>query len=220
MTYHFFSRFPTWRRPGPLWRSIQWVLYALFVLVFWPAVGADFMRPSTSAEGISRFLVAHPWLYLTAARLDRAVYAYMGVCLMLALVVAARNYRHLPDPGSRRRIRWVMASLVTACGPVGITFAFDTAAWISEATWQLVYPLTFLAMLAIPASIATAVWKEQLFDVRVLVRRGLQYLLARAALRTLLALPIALLVFSIVSNPEPHGRADSDAGLGLGEPRA
>ena len=37
MTYHFFSRFPTWRRPGPLWRSIQWVLYALFVLVFWPA---------------------------------------------------------------------------------------------------------------------------------------------------------------------------------------
>ena len=29
MTYHFFSRFPTWRRPGPLWRSIQWVLYAL-----------------------------------------------------------------------------------------------------------------------------------------------------------------------------------------------
>jgi eukaryotic-like serine/threonine-protein kinase len=51
------------------------------------------------------------------------------------------------------------------------------------------------------ASIATAVWKEQLFDVRVVVRRGLQYLFARAALRTLLALPIALLVFSIVSNP-------------------
>ena len=63
------------------------------------------------------------------------------------------------------------------------------------------YPLTFLAMLCIPASIAAAVWKEQLFDVRVLVRRGLQYLFARAALRTLLALPIALLVFSIFSNP-------------------
>jgi len=46
-----------------------------------------------------------------------------------------------------------------------------------------------------------AVWKEQLFDVRVLVRRGLQYLFARAALRALLALPIALLAFSIVSHP-------------------
>ena len=77
----------------------------------------------------------------------------------------------------------------------------ETLAWISRATWELVYPLTFLAMLAIPASIATAVWKEQLFDVRVVVRRGLQYLFARAALRTLLVLPIALLVVSIVSNP-------------------
>ena len=126
----------------------------------------------------------------------------MGVCLVLALVVAARNYRHLPDPGSRRRIRWVMASLITACGPVGITFAFRHHGWISRGdVGYLVYPPTFLAMLAIPASIATAVWKEQLFDIRVLVRRGLQYLFARTALRALLALPIALLVFSIFSNP-------------------
>jgi hypothetical protein len=36
MTYHFFSRFPTWRRPGPLWHSIQWMLHALFVLVLGP----------------------------------------------------------------------------------------------------------------------------------------------------------------------------------------
>ena len=76
-----------------------------------------------------------------------------------------------------------MASLITACGPVGITFAFETMAWVSRATWELVYPPTFLAMLAIPASIATAVWKEQLFDVRVVVRRGLQYLFARGAAR-------------------------------------
>ena len=75
-------------------------------------------------------------------------------------------------------------------------------AWVSQATWELVYPPTFLAMLAIPASIATAVWKEQLFDVRVIVRRGLQYLFARAALRALLVLPIALLAFSIVRNPD------------------
>src|SRR5262245_34706962 len=66
---------------------------------------------------------------------------------------------------------------------------------------ELVYPLTFLAMLAIPATITTAVWKEQLFDVRVMVRRGLQYLFARAALRALLVLPIALLVLSIGRNP-------------------
>ncbi len=68
-------------------------------------------------------------------------------------------------------------------------------------TYNTYSPLSFLAMLCIPVSIGAAVWKEQLFDIRVLVRRGLQYLFARAALRTLLALPIALLVFSIFSNP-------------------
>ena len=66
----------------------------------------------------------------------------------------------------------------------------------------MVYPPTFLAMVAIPASIATAVWREQLFDVRVIVRLGLQYLFARAALRALLVLPVALLAFSIFRNPD------------------
>jgi hypothetical protein len=113
----------------------------------------------------------------------------MGVCQMLALVVAARTYQHLPDRGSRRRSRWVMASLITACGPVGITFGFHTTEWASQATWELVYPPTFLAMLAIPASIAMASGKNS------------DSTSARPALRTLLALSIALLVFSIVSNP-------------------
>ena len=141
MTYHFFSRFPTWRRPGPPWRSIQWVLYAL-LLLFGPARVLSFMGFYDITERSTEFFVAHPWVFLTSARVDRAVFAYMGACLILALVVAARNYRHLPDPGSRRRSRWVMASLITACGPVGITFAFETMAWVSRATWELVYPPT------------------------------------------------------------------------------
>ncbi|HEU4391135.1 MAG TPA: PDZ domain-containing protein, partial [Blastocatellia bacterium] len=36
LTYHFFSRFPAWRSPGRGWRTIQWLLYAVFVLVIWP----------------------------------------------------------------------------------------------------------------------------------------------------------------------------------------
>jgi len=56
-------------------------------------------------------------------------------------------------------------------------------------------------VLCIPASIVVAVWKEQLFDIKVLVRRGLQYLLARTALRILLVLPFAVLTLSVLSNP-------------------
>lgn len=72
---------------------------------------------------------------------------------------------------------------------------------IEDSTYRFWYPVTFVTMLAIPAAIGMAVWKEQLFDVRVIVRRGLQYLFARTALQALLALPIALLMFSVLRNP-------------------
>ena len=202
MTYHFFSRFPVWRSPGPLWRAIQWALYALFTLVFWPAWLLANLGLGV-AERATRFLASHPVLYLTAAQMTRrAIFVYVVVCLTLALIVTARNYQRLHDAGSRRRIRWVVAALMIALIPyLGMVLSFRVAEWISEPTYRFYLPIGFLAMLCIPTSIAAAVWKEQLFDIRVLVRRGLQYLFARTALRALLALPVALLAISIVSNP-------------------
>ena len=81
-------------------------------------------------------------------------------------------------------------------------FAHRFTGLISDETYHLYLgPIAFLPMICIPASLATAVWKEQLFDIRVIVRRGLQYLFARAALRVLLVLPVALLLFSIFKTP-------------------
>jgi serine/threonine protein kinase len=203
LAHHFFSRFPVWRSPGPVWRTIQWLLYTVFVLVIWPANMIMYVGLGLW-DGATRFLVAHPSLYLTARQvMGRPRYVYMIVCFMLALAVAARNYRRLPDPDSRRRIRWVIAGAMIAVIPfLAVQFAVNVAEWgYYSRTYYVYAPLSFLTMLCIPVSIGAAVWKEQLFDIRVLVRRGLQYLFARVALRTLLALPIALLVFSIFSNP-------------------
>ena len=203
LAYHFFSRFPVWRSPGPLWRAVQWLLYAVFVLVIWPAFGIIIFLGLGVSEGATSFMVAHPSLYLTACQISGRPFAvYTIVCFGLSLVVTARNYRRLPDPDSRRRIQWVIAGLMIAVIPfVGLTFAFSVAGWGGERNYNTYSPLSFLAMLCIPGSIGAAVWKDQLFDIRVLVRRGLQYLFAKVALRALLALPIALLIFSILLNP-------------------
>lgn len=203
LAYHFFSRFPVWRSPGLVWRVIQWLLYSVFVLVIWPAFGIIIFLGLGVSEGATRFMVAHPSLYLSACYISGQPFAvYAIVCLGLSLVVTARNYRRLPDPDSRRRIQWVIVGSMFAVVPfVTMTFAFSVAGWGSTQTYNTYFPLTFLAMLCIPASIGAAVWKEQLFDIRVLVRSGLQYLLARTGLRILLALPIALLVLSILLNP-------------------
>jgi len=159
---------------------------------------------SDVTAGTSRLLVAHPALVLTGSRISaRAVFVYIAACLLLSVFAVARNYRRLPDPDSRRRIRLVVTGLMAACIPfVAVyAFAYRVFALIDEASFRFWYPVTFISMLCIPASIATAVWKDQLFDVRVIVRSGLQYLFARAALRTLLALPIVILAFSIFAHP-------------------
>ena len=202
LAYHFFSRFPVWRSPGPAWRLIQWLLYAVFGLVIWPSWMVIFLGLGVS-DGATRFIVAPPSLYMSACQVSsRPVAVYVVVCFVLSLVVTARSYRRLPDPDSRRRIKWVIAGAMIAVIPfVVLHLAFNVAGWGSVRTYFLYAPLSFLAMACIPVSIGAAVWKEQLFDIRVLVRRGLQYLFARTALRALLALPVALLVFSIFSNP-------------------
>jgi hypothetical protein len=203
LAYHFFSRFPVWRSPGLVWRIIQWLLYAVFVLVIWPAFGIIIFLGYGVSEAATNFMAAHPSIYINACLVSgRPFYVYTIVCFVLSVVVTARNYQRLPDPDSRRRIKWVIAGVMTAVVPfVGMQLAFNIAEWGSPQTYNTYSPLSFLAMLCIPGSIGAAVWKDQLFDIRVLVRRGLQYLFAKVALRVLLALPIALLLLSVILNP-------------------
>src|SRR5262249_35769113 len=70
-------------------------------------------------------------LYLTARQvMGRPRYVYLVACLVLSLAVAARNYRRLRDPDSRRRIRWVIAGVTIAVIPfVGVQFAVNVAEW-------------------------------------------------------------------------------------------
>jgi hypothetical protein len=201
VAYHFFSGFPVGKSPRLLWRIIQWLLYASFVLAFWPAFLIIYL--ARSSESVTRFLLGHTTFLMTELYVvNFGMYVYIVFCFVATLVVTMRNYHRLRDRDSRRRIRWIVVGVSIALIPfVGLTCAFYLVEWIRPQTYWLYYPLSFLTMLCIPASIAAAVWKEQLFDIRVLVRRGIQYLFAKVALRALLALPIALLAFSIISNP-------------------
>ena len=130
LAYHFFSRFPAGRSPGPLWRVIQWLLYASFVLVIWPA-WTDIYLARSLYNGAPQFLF--PQLFTAAAYvINFGMYPYMVICFVLAMVLTARNYHRLRDRDSRRRIRWVVAGLMIAVIPfVGLIFAFNVAEWIA-----------------------------------------------------------------------------------------
>jgi hypothetical protein len=89
LAYHFFSRFPVWRSPGPAWRTIQWLLYGSFVLVIWPASVIMYLGLGIS-DGATRFLVIHPSLYLTTRQVMQLPrYLYYVVCLVLSLATTS-----------------------------------------------------------------------------------------------------------------------------------
>jgi len=49
-----------------------------------------------------------------------------------------------------------------------------------------------------------AILKHRLFDIHVVLRRGLQYLVARNVLRFILALPALAVLYSLVTKRQPH----------------
>lgn len=115
--------------------------------------------------------------------------AYVGAGL-LALIL---NYRRLDDVNEKRRMRVLVAgSLVgyLVVLPVAASTIMRASArsGVTRAlvSWQAVL-LTTILYQAFPVSWAYAILRHRLFDVRVIVRRGLQYALARRLL--VLAVP-------------------------------
>jgi hypothetical protein len=129
-------------------------------------------------------LVYRLW-YLPAAALAAGAFAF--------------NYRHLDDPHRRRQLRWIVWALGAA---VAIQIAFVAARTLGgvRAIERGGWP--DLALLLLPAATAHALLARRLFDVQVVVRRGLRYLLARNALRALLVLPGAALVHRLVTRAD------------------
>ena len=118
--------------------------------------------------------------------------------VLAALVMLGVHYRTLTDPSDRRRLRWIVAGSVLGCAAGAPTVAGlwlgvgndPTLIYHAPISLQLVY-MMFLVM---PASFWWAIARGQLFDIRFVVRRGLQYVFARRGLLVMTPVVIALLV--------------------------
>ena len=147
--------------------------------------------------------------YLTARNLlapaDRWMDWVSSVNLPFAalamLAVLARNYRAVQTADDRHRIRWVVCGTVIGLAPfflaelgrligtiigVPVTFQVETVEWV--------------AVFAIPISLGYAIIRHRVFNISVVVRRGLRYLIAKHALRGLLLLPVVGLGYEVVAH--------------------
>ena len=190
LAFSFYLRFPDGRpksrlahRAEPLVGASAGILVvaqALLQLASQPLA----LRPFPAGPRLF-WLTRHFHAVFTGA----AVTSLLGACGILA-----HTYFTARDPLSRRRLKWaVYGSLLGLLSLAGVLLADfrTTATYDPHGVGHTWWSLASYALMGLVAIVfAYAVVKERLFDVEVVVRRGVQYLLARNALRLIALVPV------------------------------
>jgi eukaryotic-like serine/threonine-protein kinase len=192
--YHFFCRFPSGEPTRGLWRWTLMLLYAAG-LVF--AVPYLWMTAVLKTQGVAE-AARYAWAVEATGPLGLLVFVGAVVGMVSAVPY---NYRRLVSEDQRRRVRWVVyCSLGALAAEVWYSMVALYQAFIGPAPVSEMTLLANTAPVVIPVAVAYAVVKHRVIDIRVAVRLGVRYLLARRALQALLLLPVAALVYGVVSN--------------------
>jgi len=170
------------------------VLYGAFLPVAW-SHGAFV---SASAFGIADPVEASG----SAGAFRNYTLFYLAASWTLAALLLVVQYRRSGTDDGRRRLRVVLlgfGATFLLCLVVGLAIYFfvpsDVAARL--ATSRLLELALLLVLSIFPLTVAWAVVRHRMFDVRVIVRRGLRYALARRVLLSVLAIPLVAFVFAL-----------------------
>jgi tRNA A-37 threonylcarbamoyl transferase component Bud32 len=208
LSYHSILLFPPGVRlpSSRFWLWLRNLLYAVTLILFLPhclyALSPYF---AWAAEVMfeHEYLIVH-LLY------GRTVDWYYPFGLLCFCAVLIRNLLLVRDPAGRRRLKIVFYGTLAAVLPVALlalsqglvnTFSANRfPAWRDlneKAEW-----ITDLTTLLLPVAWGYAILTRRVYDVSVVVRRSLRYLLARRALSIILLLPTIALVYRIGSQPD------------------
>jgi eukaryotic-like serine/threonine-protein kinase len=138
-----------------------------------------------------------PWVLL--------VFGVQSLAYLAAvLVVLPLSYWKLETVTDRRRFRVLVFGALVAMvfylpRVIGTSLIHLSPAFYQFFDSPYVYMACTVGMLIFPMSFAYAILKQRLFDVRVIIRRGVQYALARKVLLAIPVLAIGLLVGTLVA---------------------
>jgi hypothetical protein len=152
-----------------------------------------------------RIVWAPPGRYAADAMLPAIVLAnaaYLAAGLALAFI----SYGRLTDLTERRRLRLVVAGATLGCSSGAPVFFYDWLASGADVGREVMNAPGMMAgtllSLAFPLSFGYAILRHRLFDVSVIVRRGVQYALARRALAWLVPALVGALALDLLTRPE------------------
>jgi hypothetical protein len=187
---HLCVNFPT---PSPLlqrYPRLEWYIYLIFFSLTVPPLAIQAFSGTESSYFYPLYI-----LYT----LLLSVYQIGGLFLLLL------RYRHL-NQVERRKVRLVSVAFFIATLPylthalLGMFDAFIQPLGLSVEQWGWMRVLRSTGFLFLPLAWAYAIMRHQVIPVSLVIRRGVQYLLAKGALTALLLLPVAGLIVSVVAN--------------------
>jgi predicted Ser/Thr protein kinase len=187
---HFPSRAPLLDR-HPWIQQLLPVLPAPVLVI--SLVAAAFLLGVDSALGPLAWFAANGWLF------DASFALALGANVLI-VIEGVHRYRTALDANERRRIQMVVYTGVPAvfayaikAGVPLVSTLFGrpiTLPWFVEGLLQMI---VLLPAFALPYAVAV----RHVFSPRTVLRRGLQYALARRTLSVLLAMPLVALVVSL-----------------------
>lgn len=189
-----------------LWSTARRVLYAWAGLI---CARYNFM--SLCIVGQSDLALRFEWSHPTLMRATEAMDFLLGIVCYVAIPTAIiRNARAQVGPDGRRRARWALFGASVGFLPISVLFLarFVDEVLLPGAELMTIDQRTLLENLAyvfvalFPMTVAYAVVKHRVFGIEIIVRRGVQYLLARNVLQLALLLPMVLLVANIAANSD------------------
>ncbi|MBX7219383.1 MAG: protein kinase [Blastocatellia bacterium] len=196
LNFHICYRFATSVPPRRFWSGLGLLLY------FWALALAAFggwldfgVTGISAAEKVGFYLDTLPLREMVSRYLG--LYQPVGILSILAVIL--RNFRLVRNPDEHRRIKWLMFSVAIAAIPFLLAQTFF---YVGAERWGFrLLHAGGMFVLVVPLTLVYLIRTRRLFDLTVVIRQGVKYLLARNSLRMLLFLPVLGLAASVMTNP-------------------
>ncbi|MDQ3687355.1 MAG: hypothetical protein M3430_17415, partial [Acidobacteriota bacterium] len=191
---HFFLVFP--ERSPLLARFPRWeyYIYPLLLVTIYPILVIAAFRPATGTGGATLIFQDQLWIWAILVIIS-------GLCLLGAFLSLVINYRKA-NQVSRRKLRIILVGVTTGITP---TFLLRVLFPIFQPSLSplllIIISFALTALLFVPLSFAYAIVRHRVIPVSLIIRRSLQYLLARNALRVVIALPVVGLLLTLFADP-------------------
>ncbi len=203
VVFHSSYRFLEGIPEGRLWTVIQVMLYAAATALFLNRL----VITTATLTGIA--IEFRSGYYQVERLFTQLENWYWPLSLIAICAVLIRNSIVVSQADQRRRVRLALYGSLLSLVPQTVVTTISRLAIASGhstlANGRLFDTLRLIAAIAVilsPISWGYAILNRQVYDIQVVIRRSVQYLLARNALRLLLALPLVGVLYVVVTKSD------------------